>query len=90
MGFYKYMRKHLGYYISFLLILGGGVTSVLLSQGDKQLQMEFVVLLAGAYVLWGILHHVIHHSVTLRLIIEYVVVAALGIAVVFFILNGGL
>lgn len=84
------MKKHLGYYLSFLLILGGGIASVFLSQGDKQLEMEFVVLLSGAYVLWGILHHVIHHSVTVRLVIEYIVVASLGIAVIFFILNGGL
>lgn len=84
------MKKHLAYYFSFLLILGAGITAVFLSQGNKQVQMEFIVLLAGAYVLWGILHHVIHHSVTARLVIEYIVVACLGIAVVFFILNGGI
>ncbi|HEX7041906.1 MAG TPA: hypothetical protein VF189_01535 [Patescibacteria group bacterium] len=84
------MKKHLGYYISFLLILGGGIYAVFSSQSDKSLQMKFVVMLAGAYVIWGILHHYIHHSVTLRLIVEYIVVAALGVAVVFFILNGGI
>ena len=70
--------------------MGGGITAVFLSQGDKQVQLDFVMMLAGAYILWGILHHYIHHSVTLRLVIEYIVVAALGVAVIFFILNGGL
>ncbi len=84
------MKKHFGYYLSFLAILGAGITAVFLSQGDKNLQLDFVILLAGAYILWGILHHFVHHSVTIRLTIEYIVVACLGVAVIFFILNGGI
>ena len=83
------MKKHLGYYLSFLLILVGGVYAVYASVGDKNLQLKFVGLLAGAYVLWGVLHHMIHHSLSLRVVLEYCVVAILGVAVVFFILNGG-
>lgn len=70
--------------------MGAGIAAVFWSQADKQLQLKFVIVLAGAYMLWGILHHFIHHSVTVRLIIEYVVVACLGVAVIFFILNGGI
>ncbi len=70
--------------------MGAGVVSVFLSQGDKQLQLDFVMLLAGAYILWGLLHHIIHHSLSVRIAIEYAVVACLGVAVIFFILNGGI
>ncbi len=83
------MKKHLGYYISFFLILIAGMFLVFQNQGDKTTILEFVGLLAFFYVVWGLLHHLVHHSVTLRIVIEYIVVALLGVAVVFFILNGG-
>lgn len=84
------MKKHLGYYISFLLILGVSIFLVFQNQGDKGLILEFVGLFAISYVIWGILHHLVHHSVSVRVVIEYIVVALLGVAVIFFILNGGL
>jgi len=84
------MKKHLGYYISFFLILFGGIFLVFQAQGDKNLEMEFVILFAISYALWGILHHLVHHSVSIKIVLEYVVVALLGTAVIFFIVNGGL
>lgn len=87
---YINMKKHLGYYVSFFIILFAGIFLVYQQQGDKQLQLDFVILLSFAYVVWGILHHAIHHSLGLRIVIEYIVIALLGIAVVFFILNGGI
>lgn len=84
------MRKHIGYYISFFLILAGGVYLSLQNNGDKSLTLKFVGLFAFAYVVWGILHHMVHHSVTVRIVVEYIVVALLGVAVIFFILNGGI
>lgn len=84
------MKKHLWYYLSFLVILGGGTFLVLSSAGDKALQLNFVILLAILYAVWGLLHHLVHHSMSIKIVIEYIVVALLGIAVVFFILNGGL
>jgi len=32
----------------------------------------------------------VHHSVSIKIVLEYVVVALLGTAVIFFIVNGGL
>lgn len=84
------MKKHLAYYVSFLLILAGGFYLFTTSAGDKNLALSFVILLAVSYVIWGILHHLVHHSMTLRIVIEYAVVASLGVAIIFFILNGGL
>lgn len=84
------MKKHLGYYVSFLLIVGASIFLVFQNMSDKNLILIFVSFFAASYVLWGILHHLVHHSVTLRIVIEYIVVALLGVAVIFFILNGGL
>lgn len=83
------MKKHLGYYVSFLVICFAGIFLVFQNNGDKNLIIEFVSLFALSYIVWGLLHHLVHHSVTLRIVIEYIVVALLGVAVIFFILNGG-
>lgn len=84
------MKKHLGYYISFFLIAAGSIFLVFQNNGDKSVVLEFVGLFAVSYVVWGLLHHLVHHSVTLRIVVEYIVVALLGVSIVFFILNGGL
>ena len=84
------MKKHLGYYISFLVIAVASIFLVFQNLSDKNLILLFISLFAGAYVVWGILHHLVHHSVNLRIVVEYIVVALLGVAIVFFILNGGI
>jgi len=84
------MKKHLGYYVSFLIILAGSIYLVLQNQSDKSLVIKFVGLFAISYIVWGVLHHMVHHSVTVRIVIEYIVVASLGVAVIFFIINGGI
>lgn len=84
------MKKHLGYYISFLIIAGACMFLIFQNNGDKNIVLEFVSLFAFAYIVWGILHHVVHHSVSFRIVVEYIVVALLGVAIIFFILNGGI
>ncbi|MGH7246286.1 MAG: hypothetical protein ACREGI_05150 [Candidatus Levyibacteriota bacterium] len=84
------MKKHFWYYISFLLILGAGLFLIAKTNADKQFQMSAVLLLAFLYIVWGTLHHAIHHSITVKIVLEYVVVAMLGASVVFFVLKGGL
>lgn len=55
---------------------------------SKQEQFLVVVILGFFYALWGVLHHMLHHSLRLRIVIEYVLFAVLGIAVIVFILKG--
>lgn len=37
---------------------------------------------ASSYLIWGIIHHLIEKSLTLKIMLEYVLVAALGIAII--------
>ena len=56
-------------------------------QQQKQMQMMTVVVLGVVYAGWGIMHHKLHHSVRPKIVLEYVAVAALGVAAIFFILR---
>ncbi len=86
---YKKFKKHLGYYISLIAILALGLILILLTSPDVTMQATIVFLTVFFYVLWGILHHLINHELTLRIVIEYVLIGALGISILFFMLMGG-
>lgn len=82
------LKKHFGYYISLFAILFLGFL-IAYSSADKQFQFLIAVLTAFLYALWGILHHAINHELTAKIMVEYVLMAALGTALIFFLLKGG-
>lgn len=87
---YEKFKKHLGYYISLVLILSLGLISILLAGPNVKMQAVIVFITVFFYVLWGMLHHLINHELTLRIMIEYVLVGVLGMSILFFTLMGGL
>lgn len=84
------MKKHLLYYLTLFALLVGGVVVVQYSAGHKQVQLSIVVLMGIIYAFWGIFHHKMHHSLRVKIVLEYISVALLGFAAILFILKGGL
>lgn len=82
-------RGHLTYYIFLTSVLLAGLILVLSSHPNRQLQMTIVVGISFIYVLIGTFHHLINHDLVAKIVVEYVLVAALGITVAFFIFKGG-
>lgn len=80
--------KHTGHYISLLLILGLGFLGLKLSYPNRILEMQIIILTAVFYVIWGITHHHQNHSLNSKIVIEYILIAALGIAVLLFFITG--
>lgn len=87
---FRRIHDHIGYYISLIAILIFGFLLVSLFSSNKQLQMVAVVLTTFFYVVFGIFHHLINHDLRAKIVIEYVLVASLGLAVVLFLLKGGI
>lgn len=87
---FKNFEKHAGYYISLIAVLVVGFVLASISSSDRQLQIGIVVLTTMSYVLWGILHHFLNHDLSPKIVIEYVLIGSFGLAVVFFLLKGGL
>jgi len=74
----KSFKKHIPHYISlFARVLGFYLFSY-----DKSFQIGVAIALAGSYVSWGIIHHVIHKDIYLSVILEYVAVAILGLVMI--------
>ena len=83
------LNDHLTYYVFLIASLAIGTMLILVFSPNKILQMSAVVGLSFVYALIGIAHHLINHDLVAKIVIEYVLVAALGIAAAFFIFKGG-
>lgn len=83
------LKKHYGYYLSLLAILAVGFSSLYFSS-DRYFQLLALTTTIFFYVLWGIIHHHLHHDLTAKIVVEYVLMGALGEAIIFLIFKGGL
>ena len=79
--------KHFWYYLTFLVVELGGVFAIFYFAYDMVMRIVIVSLMALFYIAWSSLHHHIHHNLTAKIVIEYVLIGALGIAVVVFFLQ---
>lgn len=73
---------HLPHYLSLFAVLGAGFLGFALFGWDKAFQASIAVAMATAYVVWGIVHHAYHEDLYPQVLVEYLVVAALGLVLV--------
>lgn len=81
------MKKHIFYYLSLAALLGIGFTLPIYFVTQKTLQLSFIVLTAFLYVVWGVSHHIIHHSFSIKIMLEYIAIAVLGLSLILFAFN---
>lgn len=86
----KKIKKHLFYYFSLLIILFLGLVLTFLAAPNIRLQGIIILMTVFFYILWGILHHLINHELTAKIMIEYVLIGALGVSILFFMIMGGI
>lgn len=82
------LSKHTGYYLSLVAILFFGFFLFLQSSYDKNLQILIMYLTGVFYAGWGIIHHLVHHDLNLKIVIEYVLIGSLGVTIMWFFLKG--
>lgn len=84
----KGIKKHLGYYFSLIAILALGTFLSFQTSYDRQLQILIVTIMVFFYVLWGILHHLLEHDLSIKIVIEYVLIGSLAMSIVLFLVRG--
>ena len=82
----NYISKHSLYYISLVIILSLGFL-LAYNNPDRNFQIGVVVITTFFYVLWGIMHHLLNHDLTSKIVIEYILIGAFGLTVIFFLLS---
>jgi hypothetical protein len=82
----KDISRDIQHYIPLISIFLAGIVGFAAFSFDRVFQATLTLALATAYVFWGIVHHSIHKDLHLSVILEYIVVAALGVVIVFSLL----
>lgn len=75
----KYLTRHLQHYLPLLAILAAGFWGIVVFSYDTNFQMVLLIATASAYVSWGVIHHHIHRDLHLSVVVEYIVIALVGI-----------
>lgn len=78
--------KELKSYLSLLTILVVGFCLYWLFNFNRQIQVWITVGLGSAYVLWGIFYHALKKELYLKIILEYLLVAAVACGAMIFVL----
>jgi hypothetical protein len=82
----KMIKKHFWYYFSFAVIEILGVWWIFVTSFNKPLQYLALGFVVCFYIFWSILHQAIHHTVTKKIVLEYVFIGAMGGIILFFLL----
>lgn len=57
------------------------------SSTDRGFQIGVVIATTFFYVLWGIMHHLLNHDLSTKIVIEYVLIGIFGLTTIFFLLS---
>lgn len=79
----KQIAKHLPHYFVLIGLLLTGILAFILFSYDRIFQMIIAVAVAVSYIVWGLIHHLIHRDLYFSVVIEYLAVAVLGLVMVF-------
>jgi hypothetical protein len=80
---------HFGYYFFLITVLVMGLFVTWRLGPDKGMQTLAFTIMSIIYAIVGIGHHLKNHDLVGKIMIEYMLVAMLGIAASFFIFKGG-
>lgn len=80
------IRKHAWYYLVFIGFELVGLAFIFLFTYNKPIQMIVLFAMVAFYLLWTILHHKIHHTLTKKIVLEYILIGVLGALALLFVL----
>lgn len=75
--------KHFPHYASLVAVLLAGSILFIIFSYSKYLEAAIGISLALSYVSWGLIHHYLHRDLHFSVFVEYVVVASLGLVIIF-------
>jgi len=78
-------KKHLLYYIVFLAVELTGLGLLMILSDDRFMQFIVICFMSTFYVGWSILHHYHHHDVTIKIVVEYILIGLLGVVISFLV-----
>lgn len=84
------MKKHWHYYFLLSSLFIVGLSLAAFNGITRQLQLMIVITIACAYCILGVFHHMKEHSINLKIVLEYIIIAMLGVSIAFYIASANL
>ena len=81
----KNIQKHNWHYLVYLFIFSGGITLLLATRGNANIQAMLILMTAFLYFLWSMVHHFVHHRLQPRIVVEYILIMVLGTVLTLFL-----
>ena len=78
---------HTMHIMVLIFLLLGSAGAFLYLQGNHTSQLIVGVLTAISYVAWGIIHHMLQKDLHTKIVVEYVLMGAIAIALLYFVLG---
>lgn len=75
------MKFHYLHFLVLLIILTLGIFTFFTAAGNRQLQLITGIVTSLAYIFWGIIHHALQKDLYMRVVIEYILMGAIGIVI---------
>lgn len=72
-------KAHREHYLMLIILLFVGLTFVILFRVNETLKNTTILLMAAAYVAWGMYHHHTANHLRLKVVLEYLLFAILGV-----------
>jgi len=75
----KYRHFH---FLILILILTIGVIALFATIGNRGLQLAISLAMAVAYIFWGAIHHYREKNLHIRIMVEYILIAAIAVMLI--------
>jgi hypothetical protein len=77
----KNILTHFKYYLTFALMQLTGFFLLLSLSNNKNLQIAVIFMTTIIYVSWALAHQYIHHSLSKKIVLEYILFGIFGLTV---------
>jgi hypothetical protein len=77
--------RHIAHYAPLLGIFVFSILGFLLFSYNRDFQIAIIGAASVSYVIWGVIHHLIHRDFHIQILFEYVVIAVFGFFVLWFL-----
>jgi hypothetical protein len=80
------LKYHTGYYLSLGAMMLLCMTLIMKTTNEPRLRVAVICLTSFIYVFWGIAHHIVHHDISLKVVLEYVLIGIIGTVLVLLVI----
>lgn len=70
--------KEFNHYVFLISLLGASISTFAYYRFNRYTQASVILITAVLYLAWGILHHKLYHYLTREIVVEYILVSAIG------------